>query len=110
MPSDSSYRNHTALRAWLRTGLSLVVVGALIAGVSLAAGPRSELDRLLPWIGAGLALVGAASSVGAVIRQRRVLARGRHGADGSEAPALVVAGLIVIAGALLAIIFIADAC
>ncbi len=110
MPSDWRYESRRSLQAWLRTGLSLVVVGALITGIALGAGPASELDRMLPWLGAAIAILGVVSSLGAVVNHRRLVARGGRGPRGSETPALILAGLIVIAGSLLAVILIADAC
>ncbi len=109
MPTDWRH-DRRSLQAWLRTGASLIAVGALITGLSLAAGPTSELDRMLPWLGAAIAVLGVVSSLGAVINHRRMLAHGQRVSGGSETPALVLAGLVVIAGCLLAIILIADAC
>jgi len=110
MTNDWRNARRRSLQAWLRTGLSLLVAGALITAISLAAGPATELDRLLPWLGAAIAVLGVVSSLGAVVGYRLALARGRPHASGSDAPALVLAGLVVIAGSLLALILIADAC
>jgi uncharacterized membrane protein YidH (DUF202 family) len=110
MTNDWRHARRRRLQAWLRTGLSLLVVGALITGISLGVGPATEVDRLLPWLGGALVFLGVVSSLGAGVGYRLALARGRPDAGGSDAPALILAGLIAIAGSLLALILIADAC
>ncbi len=110
MPTDWRDENRRSLQAWLRTGLTLVIVGALITGASLAVGPATSADRMLPWIGVTLAVVGVISNLGAVVRYRLARLRGGRRTGASEAAARVLVGLIVIAGSLLVIILIADAC
>jgi len=109
MPTDWRHERRS-LRAWIRTGLTLLVAGSLITGVSLASGAASELDRILPWLGAAIAVLGVASIMGALIGYRLAHARGERWPRGSGAPALFLAGLIAIAGSLLAVILIADSC
>jgi uncharacterized membrane protein YidH (DUF202 family) len=109
MPADRHLARRS-FQAWVRTGLALLVTGGLITGISLGSGPTSELDRLLPWLGAGIGVLGVAAILGAVVSYRRSLAHRDRAVSSTEAPALILAGLVVIAGSLLAIILIADTC
>lgn len=110
MPTDWRHDSRQSLRAWIRTGLSLMVVGALITVPSLALGAATSANRLLPWIGATLVGLGIVSIAGAVVGYRRARARGGRTSGASEAAARILAGLIVICGSLLIIVLIVDAC
>lgn len=108
--SDWRRESRRSLLAWIRTGLSLMVVGSLLSGLYLTLGGTTPAVRLLPWIGAALVGLGVISVVGAMIGYRRARTRRARMSGASEAATRIVAGLIAIAGSLLIIIFIADAC
>ena len=110
MPTDWRLASRRSLQAWIRAGLWLVVVGALITGSSVALGSATSADRLRPWIGATLVGLGVVSVVGALVGYRRALARGGWTGSTSEAAARVMVGVVAIAASLLLIILIADAC
>jgi uncharacterized membrane protein YidH (DUF202 family) len=110
MPTNWRHESRQSLQAWIRTGVSLMVVGAIITAASLALGAETSADRLVPWTGTTLVGLGIVSIVGAVVGYRRALARGSRASGASEAAARIMAGLIAIAGSLLIIILIADAC
>lgn len=112
LPKSTDWRdeNRRSLQAWIRTGLSLLVVGALITALSRALGAATSADRMLPWIGGTLVGLGTVSVVGAVVGYRMARARGSRTSGASEAAARIMVGLIAIAASLLLIILIADAC
>ena len=105
-PARESRHNR---RAWLWTSLALFGVGLVITWASLPSEASTPGDLLLPWLGVAMAGLGAASSTATMIgaRCRRP---GTWYPAATGGPALVLAGLVAVFGAVLALILLADAC
>lgn len=90
----------TAL-AWMRTGLSLVAFGFVLARAPVmfaSVGADASAATVLPLIGLGLLCAGATASVAAAVRHRAALERLRRGE-----PAVHSAGFALLVGVAIAV-------